>query len=148
MSTNQKARTSDSDPVVSVNGDALQVREIPAGQYLVINTSKDSQYVVDADDNHCTCPSFEYHDGICKHIKATEKVGEVDSEAGEVQKIPSDAVHHHDVTAIECPDCGEQATAGQYEVHGQNNIFRRTRILCPYCETVREEDDHSTRRDL
>jgi len=151
MSIEQTKLANDStDPVIQINGDSIQVREIPGDQYLVINQTNDSQYVVD--DTHCTCPSHKYHDGKCKHRRAVEQAENEESEADKIEKIPADPCHSHEVKEIECPDCGGDAVAGQYSrdtytVHGPN-VQRATRILCTECGTIREENDHSSDREI
>jgi len=152
MSSTQKTLDYDSEPVIRIKGDELQVREIPAEQYLVLNQTKSTQYVVDTEEDECTCEAFKFNDGPCKHLEAVEQVKEEESEAGDIPKVDEDGCHTHEVKKIECPDCGGDAVAGQYSRdtytnHGPN-VQRKTRILCSECGTIREENDHSTDREL
>jgi predicted nucleic acid-binding Zn finger protein len=152
MGVNQKTlTTNDEEPIVQIKGDTLQIREIPAEQFLVINQTSDTQYIVDLEDNSCTCPSHKYHDGDCKHLEAV-KEAEEESEAGDIQEVDDEHCHTHEVKEIECPDCGGDAVAGQYSrdtftTHGPN-VQRTTRILCSSCGTIREEDDSGRQREI
>lgn len=69
-----------------------------------VTTQSGSEYTVDLREPACTCPDFEYRDGVkeCKHIRRVRiEVGQVDTDALEARLAETADDHDANATNLE-----------------------------------------------